>query len=245
MNEVVFIGTSDAFGAAGRRQSAVLVRGERGTLLLDCGGTTNTGLAELGLERDEIDAILVSHFHGDHFSGIPLLLFGALYEDKRSRALEIAGPSGIEARVRQLANSMGHDLGGRQWTFPIRFREFRPGEEHESGPARVSTFATRHQLDAHPQGYRISLGDRTIVYSGDTGWFDDLPRRAAGADLFICECTLCHGRLDFHLDLGRISEHRHEFDVGSMLLTHLGAEMARLRGQCELDTADDGLIVKL
>ena len=40
MSEVVFIGTSDAFGAGGRRQSAILARGSRGTLLLDCGATT-------------------------------------------------------------------------------------------------------------------------------------------------------------------------------------------------------------
>ncbi len=245
MNEIVFIGTSDAFGAGGRRQSAVLVRGDRGTLLLDCGGTTNSGLGELEIARNEVDTILVSHFHGDHFAGIPLLLFGALYEDERRHPLQIAGPPDIERRVRDLARSMGHDLDSREWTFPIQFTELSPGEEREVGPARVSSFETRHQPDAHPQGYRLSLGGRTVVYSGDTGWFDKLPRLAAGADLFICECTLYRDRLDFHLDLERISEHRDEFDVGSMLLTHLGSEMSRLRGQCELETADDGLIVKL
>ena len=81
MNEVVFVGTSDAFGAGGRRQSAILVRGPRGTLLMDCGATTNTGLAELGVDRNEIETILISHFHGDHFGGIPLFLLAALYED--------------------------------------------------------------------------------------------------------------------------------------------------------------------
>jgi hypothetical protein len=63
--------------------------------------------------------------------------------------------------------------------------------------------------------------------------------------LFVCECTLHHECLDFHLSLDELTEHRDEFDVGSMLLTHLGREMATLRGQCELETADDGLLVKL
>jgi ribonuclease BN (tRNA processing enzyme) len=245
VNEVVFVGTSDAFGAGGRRQSAVLVRGSRGTLLLDCGSTTNTGLADLGVERDEIDTVVVSHFHGDHFGGIPLLLFGALYEDERRRPLEIAGPPDIEARVRRLAAAMGHDLESREWSFPIRFTELPPGTDHEIGPASIRSFETRHQLEAHPHGYRVSLGERSVVYSGDTGWFDELPRLAAGADLFVCECTLHHECLDFHLNLDQLMEHRDEFDVGSMLLTHLGSEMANLRGQCELETADDGLIVKL
>ena len=100
MSEVLFVGTGDAFGAGGRRQSAVLVRGERGTLLLDCGATTGSGLGELGVDRDEIETILVSHFHGDHFGGIPLLLLAALYQDNRKHAIHIAGPPDIENRVR-------------------------------------------------------------------------------------------------------------------------------------------------
>jgi ribonuclease BN (tRNA processing enzyme) len=245
MNEVVFVGTSDAFGAGGRRQSAVVVRGDRGTLLVDCGSTTNTGLAQLEIARDEIDTILVSHFHGDHFGGIPLFLLGAIYEDQRRRPLEIAGPPEIEERVHLLARAMGHSLSGRDIPFSLRFREVPPGSQHEIGPASLSSFETRHQLEAHPHGYRISLGTRTVVYSGDTGWFDSLPEEAAGADLFICECTLEHAHLDFHLSLEELTERRDQFDVGSMLLTHLGSEMARLRGQCEFDTADDGLLVKL
>jgi len=245
MNEVVFVGTSDAFGAGGRRQSAVVIRGDRGTLLMDCGATTTTGLCDLGIDRDEIDVILVSHFHGDHFGGIPLFLLGALYEDRRRRPLEIAGPPDVEARVRALSDAMGHGLSDREWSFPIRFREIPPGGEHAIGPASVSSFETRHQIEAHPHGYRIGLGGRTVVYSGDTGWFDALPRLAAGADLFVCECTLYEQELDFHLNLGQLIEHRDAFDVGSLVLTHLGTEMARRRGQCELDTADDGLIVKL
>ena len=107
MSEVVFVGTSDAFGAGGRRQSALLVRAPSGGLLVDCGTTTTMGLAALGIERAEIDAVLISHFHGDHFGGIPSLLLAALYEDLRRKPLVIAGPHGIERRVHQLATAMG------------------------------------------------------------------------------------------------------------------------------------------
>ena len=77
MSELVLIGTSDAFGAGGRRQSAYLLRTPGGSVLLDCGGSTVSGLSALGIPRDEIDAILVTHFHADHFGGIPLQLLGA------------------------------------------------------------------------------------------------------------------------------------------------------------------------
>ena len=245
MSEVLFVGTSDAFGAGGRRQSAVLVRGERGTLLLDCGATTGTGLQDLGVERDEIETILISHFHGDHFGGIPLFLLGALYQDQRRHPLHVAGPPDIEARVRALARAMGHAIEDHDWSFPIHFSEVAPGSSMDFGPARVRAFETRHQIETHPQGYRVEAGGPTIAYSGDTGWFPELPRLSQDADLFICECTLHRDRLDFHLDLDTIEEHQHDFACGRLVLTHLGSEMAALRGGLPIETADDGLRIRL
>ncbi len=207
MNEVVFVGTSDAFGAGGRRQSAILVRGPRGTLLMDCGATTNTGLAELGIDRNEIETILISHFHGDHFGGVPLFF--------------------------------------HPWPFPVTFHEVTTGTEQEIGPAQISAFETQHQIEANPHGYRVNVGGASIAYSGDTGWFEGLPDRIAGVDLFACECTLFDRKLDFHLSLDEISAHRAQMDVGRLVLTHLGTEMSRHRDEIEFETADDGLVIGL
>lgn len=245
MSEVLFVGTSDAFGAGGRRQSAVLVRGERGALLLDCGVTTNSGLAQMGVSRDEIETIVVSHFHGDHFGGIPLLLLAANYEDSRTHPIHIAGPPDVERRVRQLAEAMGHGIRDDEWGFPIEFSELRPGVDSEIGPAEIGAFETKHQLEAHPHGYRVSLGRETLVYSGDTGWFDELPALAAGAELFVCECTFHTRTLDFHLNLRELEANRDQFDCGRIILTHLGSEMASRRGTVSFETADDGMSVKL
>lgn len=245
MSEIVFIGTSDAFGAGGRRQSAIFARGERGGMLLDCGATTNTGLSQLGISRDEIDVILISHFHGDHFGGIPAFLYASLYTDERQHPIEIVGPPEVEARVHTLALAMGHDLEHPDWTYPIRYREIRANESFTAGPAEIDAFATEHQPESNPQGYRVRLGREQIAYSGDTGWFDDLPKQISGSDLFICECTMHDTQLDFHLNLQQLREHRDDLDCGRLILTHLGHEMAEQRGQIEIETADDGLAVKL
>ena len=245
MSEIVFIGTSDAFGAGGRRQSAVFVRGDRGGMLLDCGATTNTGLSQIGISRDEVDVILISHFHGDHFGGIPAFLYASLYTDGRRHPIEIVGPPEVEARIHALSRAMGHDLENPDWTFPIRYREIHADGALSAGPADIQAFATEHQPEANPQGYRVQLGHEQIAYSGDTGWFDGLPRQIAGSDLFICECTLHDTRLDFHLSLDELREHRDDLDCGRLILTHLGDEMAKQRGQIEIDTADDGMAIKL
>lgn len=245
MSEIVFVGTSDAFGAGGRRQSAILLRAGSGTTLIDCGATTGSGLDAIGVPRDEIETILVSHFHGDHFGGIPLLLLAALYEDERKHPLRIAGPPGIERRVHALADAMGHEIRGRPWPFDIRFEELPPGRDLELGPACVRSFETHHFPDAVPHGLVIESSGRRVAYSGDTGWFDALPRQVAGADLFICECTYHSFDFDYHLNHRQLVEHRDQFDVGRMVLTHLGAEMVEHRGASEFETADDGLVVRI
>ena len=244
MSEVLFIGTSDAFGAGGRRQSAILSRGTRGSVLIDCGTTTNSGFADLGVERDEVDAIVVSHFHADHFGGVPLFVLAARYIDLRRKPLVIAGPPDTEQRVRALAAAMGHPMDENPG-FDLSFQELAPGSHHEVGPALIESFETQHNLEAHPHGYRIDCGGQLIAYSGDTGWFPELPARVAGADLFICECTQHRAALDFHLSLEELLEHRDEFDCGRHVLTHLGNEMNARREHVEFETADDGLQLKL
>jgi ribonuclease BN (tRNA processing enzyme) len=245
MSEVVFVGTSDAFGAGGRRQSALLVRAPQGGLLIDCGTTTATGLAALGIARGEIDAILISHFHGDHFGGIPALLLAALYEDARREPLLIAGPHGIERRVHQIAAAMGYAIEEREWTFPIEYVELAAGSDQAIGPASVRSFETRHQPHTNPHGVIVSAGSRRIGYSGDTGWFDGLPRCIAGVDLFVCECTYHDTGFEFHLNHQTLLAHKPEFDCGRMVLTHLGSEMSGRRGDAAFETADDGTVIRL
>jgi ribonuclease BN (tRNA processing enzyme) len=245
VTELTFVGTSDAFGAGGRRQSAILLRCPLGGVLLDCGTTTGSGLNHLGIAIDEIDAILVSHFHGDHFGGIPLLLLAALYEERRTRALRIAGPPGIEARVHRLAAAMGHGFEGREWAFPIQFLDLQAGVRCEVGPVTVRSFATHHNPDASPHGILIEAGDARIAYSGDTGWFDGLPRQVAGSDLFICECTYHRNGFDYHLSHEQLVKNRDRFDCGRVIITHLGEEMSERRASSEFEAADDGLTIRI
>jgi len=246
VSEVVFVGTSDAFGAGGRRQSAILVRGPNGGTLLDCGTTTGSGLNALGIARDEIDAIVVSHFHGDHFGGIPLLLLAAQYDDARTQPLRIAGPPSVEARVRALAAAMGHPIEEHRWTFPIRFEELPTGRSLAFGPAHIASFETYHSPNSAPHGLIVETGSARIAYSGDTGWFDALPACVSGADLFICECTYrSENDFEYHLNYETLSSQRSKFDCGRIVLTHLGQEMAAQRGRCALETADDGLKIRV
>lgn len=239
MNEVIFVGTSDAFGAGGRRQAALLVRSEEGNTLLDCAPTTVSGLHAVGIARESIDAVAISHFHADHFAGVPQLLLAAQFEDQRSRPLVIGGPRGVEARIADAARAMGHNLS-RPLGFPVHYVEWDQGSETVVGPLSIETFATRHQEETCPHALIARSAGKTLVYSGDTGWFDDLPERVRDADLFVCECTFFEREFEFHLNYRTLRERRDEFACRRMVLTHLGEEMLPHRGQLDIETVDDG-----
>src|ERR1700736_4287574 len=93
-----FVGCGDALGSGGRSNTCFHVTDEGVNFLIDCGASSLPALQRLGIARDEIDLILITHFHGDHFAGLPFLLLDA-QSSRRTRPLVIAGPEGIEMRL--------------------------------------------------------------------------------------------------------------------------------------------------
>src|SRR5919197_4710380 len=100
-----FVGCGDALGSVGRSNTCFHVTGSNVNFLIDCGASSLPALKRLGIARDEIDLILITHFHGDHFGGLPFLLLDAQFY-RRSRPLAMAGPQGIEARLANLMEAL-------------------------------------------------------------------------------------------------------------------------------------------
>src|SRR6202165_718007 len=99
--QLQFVGCGDALGSGGRYNTCFHVTGAGVNFLIDCGASSLPALKGLGIARDEIDLILITHFHGDHFAGLPFLLLDAQFT-RRTRPLFIAGPEGIEVRLTQV-----------------------------------------------------------------------------------------------------------------------------------------------
>jgi ribonuclease BN (tRNA processing enzyme) len=96
---VDFIGTGDAFGSGGRLHTCFQIRAEGHTLLLDCGASSLIGLKRMGFDPARVDIVVVSHFHGDHYGGIPFLLRARQIERPSERVLTVLGPQGTTERL--------------------------------------------------------------------------------------------------------------------------------------------------
>src|SRR5437868_5157009 len=99
---VRLLGTGDPFASGGRAQACILLESATGRVQEDCGATAPLFLARAGLDPDDLDAVAISHLHGDHFAGLPFLLYGAAIRGRvspRARPLLIAGPPDTESRL--------------------------------------------------------------------------------------------------------------------------------------------------
>jgi len=240
---VRFLGSGNAFADGGRSHACVHVTAPGVSLLLDCGGSALPAITRLGL-ADGIDAIAVSHLHGDHFGGIPYLVIQQHFAG-RTRPLVVAGPRGLAARLAATEQGLYPDFFGHtKLGFALRVAVLGT-DEIALGGAKVAALAVRHVALADPHGLRVRVGDRLVAYSGDATWSEHLPRVAKGADLFICEATNFELDDPAHLSYRTLMEHRGELDCRRIVLTHLGATTLAHLAELELDYATDGKTIEL
>jgi ribonuclease BN (tRNA processing enzyme) len=240
-----FVGSGDAFGSGGRRNTCFHVVGEQANFLIDCGASSLVGLKGLGISRDAIDTILVSHFHGDHFGGIPFFVLDAHF-GKRTRPLVIAGPPGIEGwYLRALEVAFEH-FSTIELVFDLDIVTLPERAATTLGALRVTPYPVVHGNSGGPfYAYRIEAEGRVIAYSGDTEWTDTLVEAARGADLFVIECYAYDKPIRYHLDLRRIEQNLARFGAKRVVLTHMSDAMLAQAAKVKHETASDGLVVKL
>jgi ribonuclease BN (tRNA processing enzyme) len=179
------VGCSPAWPNPGGAQSGYLVEG-RGRLLLDCGPGV---LARL---RDSepwplVDAIVLTHFHLDHWGDLVPWVFGASFGAGRDATppelwLPPGGGETLGALGRQLG--FGTCLGK---VFVLR--EYADGTAFAAGGFDVTPVRLKHYEEL-TFGMRVTDGHATLAYSGDTAPTPRLSELAHDADVFLCEATL-------------------------------------------------------
>ena len=245
---LTIVGSGDAFGSGGRFNTCFWLKTAKATLLVDCGASTPVALKARGLDHGNVDGIILSHLHGDHFGALPFLLIEAQLVMRRERPLVIAGPPGSRARIEGAIENFFPRALTNKWRFPFEIVEIEPGKPADVLGHAISTAEVVHQSGAPSTALRISDGQKLFAYSGDTEWTDALVGVADGADLFIVECYGYAGTLKGHLSWEILKLKLPSLRAKRIMLTHMSAAMlakveeARAAG---LEIAEDGLVVEI
>src|SRR5690606_23724521 len=146
----------------------------------------------------DIDTIVISHFHGDHYGGVPFLLLEEAIQRREEPLTIISPPTGRE-RITRLLDQLypSTEVLG---SLNLMFKTYIPDGVLQADHLEVTAFPVVHTPDTLPHGLRIGIGGKVISYSGDTAWTPMLIELAREADLFICECNFFDSEIKGHLN---------------------------------------------
>jgi ribonuclease BN (tRNA processing enzyme) len=239
--KLTVVGCSPAWPNPGGAQSGYLLEGT-GKLLLDCGPGVLARLREQA-PWPELDAIVISHFHLDHWGDLVPWVWGVDFGPGRDvNPVELWLPPG----GRDVLSELGIRLGTPDmFEEAFRCREFAENEPFEAAGFEVTARRVRH-YDLISFGFRVSHNGVTLAYSGDTGPSDELAELARGADVFLCEATLLatnpEGGKRGHLSADEAQAAFEAAGARRLLLTHRPSERPL---DPELEQVYDGFELEL
>lgn len=215
--DVTVLGSGASFPRPGGACSGFLVSHNGTNVWLDAGNGTLSRLMQ-HLPLSELDALVLTHAHPDHYSDVmPLMYALALAPGSHNGRLPILAPKSIaKAQIGALLGGSSAEMYGRVF-------EMRPlADTFEIGSLRVDPFPTNHPGETY--GLRITADGRSVVYTSDTAMFPELPDACRAADLLICEATYIDGHEaepDVHMWARQAGTVAKEAGVKSLVLTHV------------------------
>ena len=235
--KLTIAGCAGTFPGPDAACSSYLLEQDGFRLLIDA-GNGSTGVLQRSIGLLDIDAVVISHLHGDHYLDLVTYTYARRYHpDGSPGCLPVHGPSDIEAHI---AGAFGRPVG----ELLSEVYEFHPVSQPgrlSIGPFDIELGRVNHPIETY--GMRIAAGGRTLAYSADTGVSDELVRLARDADALLCEASYLDGDPNppnIHLTGKQAGEHATRADVGRLLLTHLVPWGDASRTLAEAEQAYDG-----
>jgi ribonuclease BN (tRNA processing enzyme) len=234
--DLLFLGSGNAY-APGRYWSSFLVNGR---YLFDCSPVALPHLKMCDVPVADIEVIFISHFHGDHFFGLPFLFLEYAERTHREKDLTIIGPPGIMQRTIKVTEAGFPNVFRRKDRgYGLAFQEVSDGAEGDIAGLHFLARTVTHVTDFPCFGFRVEIEGRTLAYSGDTVFCESLVELGQGADVFVIECSGWEDSSGVHIDPSGIRELRRRLGpTPQFVLTHLEAGDADLRIENTLIASD-------
>ena len=214
--KLTVLGCSGSLPGPDSPASGYLVEAEGYRVVLDMGNGT-FGPLQRHIAPREVDAILLSHLHADHCLDLTAYVTALRYgPDGVDGRIPVIGPGGTRDRIEAAYDPLARKLGLQEMF------DFSTPRSGELGPFVVSVASVNHPVPAF--AIRLTVNDRTLVYSGDTGESEALVSLAHGADVLLCEATFRPEDEyvpDLHLTGKQAGEHAAQAGVDRLIVTHV------------------------
>lgn len=193
--KVHFLGVGEACDPERFNTSLLVLSGSKNHyILLDCGFTTPHRYFADCSDPDQLDALWISHFHGDHFFGIPLLLL-RFWEMGRTKPLLLVGPAGLSEKVEK-ALDLAYPAFLRKLQYVLQYRELEEGGSLQAAGFLWQVAATEHSQPC--LALKLSADGKSLFYSGDGRPTFGSANLAKGCTLMVHEAYRVAGQTANH-----------------------------------------------
>ena len=248
--KVTIVGSGDAFGSGGRAHTCIRIDAAATTVLVDFGSGSMIAWQKLGFDSNDIDAIVVSHLHGDHFGGIPALLLHAQFVAGRRKPLLLVGPFGLKERLQEVLRSAFSPAARRS-------RGISPGACRRSPAAATApwrgltleTFDVIHSPGSHADGHPAFGRQARLCLFRRHGLDGNLERSSRPTPISSSvECSSGDEPVPNHLHWPELKGKLKGFTAKRIAVTHMGpsaiAKIPEMQA-AGLIVAKDGLSLNL
>lgn len=217
--EVYVLGSGVGIPNAKRGYPGLFVKSERESMLIDPGPGSLRQLLKLGFSYNDLDSIILTHFHPDHCLDLISFLFACKYPlAPRTKSLSLIGALGLKSFYQGATDIFGDAIVSEM--FEISLKEIKE-ETIVKDKTELSVKPVAHTESSIGLRYRDRNG-KVLCYSGDTGYCKNIVELARKADLLILECSFPDiGEVAGHLTPSYAGRIAREAEAKSLLLTHL------------------------
>lgn len=237
--KITVLGTSAAYPEAGRACSGILIEEDNNILCIDIGGGTLSNLQK-HFSISDITALFISHMHPDHFLDIYPLRYFLEYDAKLNRKFKVFGPAGFADVIISLQPE-----SSEAFRKLLEFREIEEGSNCLLNGFQISAIRTKHPIETYALKVCSKKTGKTVVYTADTGLFDELISFSNGCGLLICECTYSEEgpKTDSHMRSDEIGKLAEKANVKKVLLTHFWPGVNRKKARSEVMKEYNGQVL--
>jgi ribonuclease BN (tRNA processing enzyme) len=224
--KVTFIGTGDCCDPF-RRNLSVLLEDNNHRHLLDCGFSSTHGYLAYSPDL-KLDTIWISHFHGDHFFGVPQLI-AHFYMLKRNEPLTVISGVNGEDKILQSID-LAYPKLTTKLPFSLKFFQLQPGMAIEQNDLIWKCAPVLHSQPAF--GLRISNGRQSLYYSGDGKFTEESSELMKRCDLVIHEAFSVEPSDPNHSSIKECMLVAKKLDIQRLALVHLNQETRQTLNTC-------------